>query len=162
MGATKRRRLLDPAIAVLAIASAVSGQLQLQPTYAATILPADNITVYQTSASTSYAPASTLPASLGTSVDATNQSSAGNSPVLVPPPVPANLPSTVALDLTAQPANFGPVVKGPFAGFSIELSVVSQVLGKTGASVQVPFLNYIQSAKSHELLAKRYWLTCHP
>lgn len=148
MRATKRRRTslasFCPVIAVAAICPLASAQLQVQPSIALTILPAANITVYQTTGTSAYTAPSVAP-TLGSSPVATNESAAGDSPILVPPNPPAGLPSTVSVDLTTTPANLSVVIKAPFAGLSIELSIVQQLIGKSGSLLQVPFLNYIQS-----------------
>ncbi|KDR78212.1 hypothetical protein GALMADRAFT_138334 [Galerina marginata CBS 339.88] len=66
--------------------------------------------------------------------------------VLNPPPIPNPAPSaayTIPLqrDATAVPGLSIPHVGGSFWGFSIEMSVISQVLGKNSSFLQVPFLN---------------------
>ncbi|KAF7290147.1 Glyco-hydro-79C domain-containing protein [Mycena indigotica] len=61
---------------------------------------------------------------------------------LNPPPIPADVMKTIPVNLL----NSGTVgmsikQKGSFMGFSIEMSVTNQVLGKNSSLIQVPFLN---------------------
>ncbi|KAJ3568101.1 hypothetical protein NP233_g5936 [Leucocoprinus birnbaumii] len=63
--------------------------------------------------------------------------------VLNPPPVPTDLTTSFTIQLQnggAPPGVSIPIV-GQFFGFSIEMSVVNQVLGKNASYIQVPFLN---------------------
>ncbi|KDR78253.1 hypothetical protein GALMADRAFT_119254 [Galerina marginata CBS 339.88] len=70
---------------------------------------------------------------------------AAYSPVVLnapPPPGPSAFPTQFPLTLTkAVPANASIPQNGSFFGFSVEMSVVNQVLGKNASVLQVPFLN---------------------
>ncbi|KAJ7200294.1 hypothetical protein GGX14DRAFT_466601 [Mycena pura] len=66
-----------------------------------------------------------------------------NPSTLVPPPVPS---PTILTTIPVALQNSGTVglsikQKGSFVGFSIEMSVTNQVLGKNSTFIQVPFLN---------------------
>ncbi|KAF8900473.1 hypothetical protein CPB84DRAFT_1847260 [Gymnopilus junonius] len=66
--------------------------------------------------------------------------------VLTPPAIPSPAPATaytlnLQREANAVPGLSIPHVGGSFWGFSIEMSVVSQVLGKNSSFLQVPFLN---------------------
>ncbi|KAF9529145.1 hypothetical protein CPB83DRAFT_853311 [Crepidotus variabilis] len=69
---------------------------------------------------------------------------------LIPPSPPG--PSAVPTSFALQVANSVPVAasmpqSGSFFGFSIEMSVVNQVLGKNASVIQVPFLNLMANLK---------------
>ncbi|PFH50113.1 glycoside hydrolase family 79 protein [Amanita thiersii Skay4041] len=80
-----------------------------------------------------------------TSANAANYTGAAayNPTVLQPPPVPPGLPTQYAIQLQngGAPAGVSIPQLGSFVGFSIEMSVVNQVLGKNASLIQVPFLN---------------------
>ncbi|KAF8970658.1 glycoside hydrolase family 79 protein [Flammula alnicola] len=66
------------------------------------------------------------------------------SPVTLTPPSPPGtaMPTSFALPMaTSVPAGASIPQNGSFFGFSIEMSVVNQVLGKNASVLQVPFLN---------------------
>ncbi|KAF5347305.1 hypothetical protein D9756_009946 [Leucocoprinus leucothites] len=67
--------------------------------------------------------------------------------VLTPPPVPSGLNQFPRVELQSQ-ANAVqglsiPHTTGSFFGFSIEMSVINQLLGKNSTFIQVPFLNLV-------------------
>ncbi|KAL0954363.1 hypothetical protein HGRIS_003354 [Hohenbuehelia grisea] len=67
-----------------------------------------------------------------------------NRTVLIPPPPPQ--PPSTAFGISLQPTadrvtGLSVRQSGTFYGFSIEMSVVNQVLGKNSSFIQVPFLN---------------------
>ncbi|KIJ61729.1 glycoside hydrolase family 79 protein [Hydnomerulius pinastri MD-312] len=71
--------------------------------------------------------------------------------ILTPPPIPNPPPNTqfgIQLSSSAQntPGLSIPQI-GPFLGFSIEVSVVNQVLGLNSSFLQVPFLNLMANIK---------------
>ncbi|KJA24861.1 glycoside hydrolase family 79 protein [Hypholoma sublateritium FD-334 SS-4] len=71
-------------------------------------------------------------------------SAAYNPTVLLAPPPPgaAAMPTSFGIDLvTSVPQGASILQSGNFFGFSIEMSVVNQVLGKNSSLLQVPFLN---------------------
>lgn len=73
-----------------------------------------------------------------------------NDTVLAPPPVPSPPPTTnynlPLLKASTSVANLSiPHVGGSFFGFSIEMSVISQVLGKNSSLLGVPMLNLISN-----------------
>ncbi|KAF9457308.1 glycoside hydrolase family 79 protein [Collybia nuda] len=65
--------------------------------------------------------------------------------ILIPPTLPAErAPTKFTLNLSANNAsvdNLSILQPGSFYGFSIEMSVITQVLGKNSSHLQVPFLN---------------------
>ncbi|KAG6872145.1 hypothetical protein C0995_012556 [Termitomyces sp. Mi166 len=65
-----------------------------------------------------------------------------NPTVLTPPPVPSGLNTQFVIQLQSSgTANLSQPQNGSFIGFSIEMSVVNQVLGTNSTLLQVPFLN---------------------
>ncbi|KAG5638703.1 hypothetical protein H0H81_010928 [Sphagnurus paluster] len=65
-----------------------------------------------------------------------------NPTTLVPPPVPSPFNTQFTLQLQNGGTNGLSIpVDGAFLGFSIEMSVANQVLGKNSSFIQVPFLN---------------------
>ncbi|KAF9554710.1 glycoside hydrolase family 79 protein [Agrocybe pediades] len=59
-----------------------------------------------------------------------------------PPPAASTFPTQITLQLTDAPMlNVSIPQKSSFFGFSVEMSVVNQVLGKNASFLQVPFLN---------------------
>ncbi|TBU60016.1 hypothetical protein BD310DRAFT_976178 [Dichomitus squalens] len=66
---------------------------------------------------------------------------------LQPPPLPSPMPATsFALTLPNQGQHMSGLSipqRGDFYGFSIEMSVVEQVIGKSASFIQVPFLNLL-------------------
>ncbi|KAF8995400.1 glycoside hydrolase family 79 protein [Cyathus striatus] len=69
-----------------------------------------------------------------------------NDTILIPPPIPDPAPATsytieVQRDAVNVPRLSVPHTGGAFWGFSIEMSVINQVLGKNSTFLQVPFLN---------------------
>ncbi|KAG6858937.1 hypothetical protein C0995_012791, partial [Termitomyces sp. Mi166 len=62
--------------------------------------------------------------------------------VLNPPPVPNGLTTQFVIQLqNGGTANLSLPQNGSFIGFSVEMSVVNQVLGTNSTILQVPFLN---------------------
>ncbi|KAJ6566783.1 hypothetical protein B0H19DRAFT_1138577 [Mycena capillaripes] len=95
---------------------------------------AAEITVYQANNQAAF---TTAPGATYTGVAAYNPTS------LVPPPLPTpavltNIPVNL---LNSGTPGLGVKQKGSFFGFSIEMSVTNQVLGKNSTFIQVPFLN---------------------
>ncbi|KXN82401.1 hypothetical protein AN958_02606 [Leucoagaricus sp. SymC.cos] len=78
---------------------------------------------------------------------ATTTLAAYNDTELVPPPVPTGLNRNFKVDLQQSAVNVPnlsiPHKTASFFGFSIEMSVISQLLGKNSTFIQVPFLNLI-------------------
>ncbi|OSD00696.1 hypothetical protein PYCCODRAFT_1437022 [Trametes coccinea BRFM310] len=76
-----------------------------------------------------------------------NAYNAYNNVRLQPPPLPNPLPPTeFAITLPSQAQNMPGLSipqRGDFWGFSIEMSVVEQVIGKNSSFIQVPFLNLL-------------------
>ncbi|CDO77500.1 Glycoside Hydrolase Family 79 protein [Trametes cinnabarina] len=76
-----------------------------------------------------------------------NAYNAYNNVLLQPPPLPNPLPATeFAITLPSQALNMPGLSipqRGDFWGFSIEMSVVEQVIGKNASFIQVPFLNLL-------------------
>ncbi|KAI8996272.1 glycoside hydrolase superfamily [Trametes punicea] len=72
-----------------------------------------------------------------------------NNVQLQPPPLPNPLPSTdFVINVPLQAQNMPGLSipqRGDFFGFSIEMSVVEQVIGKNASFIQVPFLNLLAS-----------------
>ncbi|KAJ7897684.1 glycoside hydrolase family 79 protein [Mycena olivaceomarginata] len=68
-----------------------------------------------------------------------------NPTTLSPPPLPTpSVLTTIPINLqNSGTPNLGIKQKGSFIGFSIEMSVTNQVLGKNSTLIQVPFLNLI-------------------
>lgn len=65
-----------------------------------------------------------------------------NPTVLNPPPVPPGLTTQFNIQLqNGGTPGVSITQEGSFVGFSIEMSVVNQVLGKNSSVIQVPFLN---------------------
>ncbi|KAF5371017.1 hypothetical protein D9615_010017 [Tricholomella constricta] len=63
---------------------------------------------------------------------------------LIPPPPPQDQPLAFTLNLAASNAsvpNLSIMQHGSFYGFSIEMSVVTQLMGKNASHLKVPFLN---------------------
>ncbi|KAF9649324.1 glycoside hydrolase family 79 protein [Thelephora ganbajun] len=72
-------------------------------------------------------------------------------PTTLTPPVVSPLPTPYFLQLTSDVNAVGGVsipIKGSFYGFSIEVSVVDQILGKNSSFIQVPFLNLMATLAS--------------
>ncbi|GLB45264.1 putative glycosyl hydrolase family 79 C-terminal beta domain [Lyophyllum shimeji] len=64
--------------------------------------------------------------------------------ILKPPPLPQDQSLTFTLNLAATNAsvpNLSIMQHGSFFGFSIEMSVLTQIMGKNASHIQVPFLN---------------------
>ncbi|KAL1943312.1 hypothetical protein VTO73DRAFT_4387 [Trametes versicolor] len=111
---------------------------------------------YVVSAVTVYGPlgAQGTPASSGAAPSATlgnaywtNKLNAYNNVRLQPPPLPSPLPPTAfSIAIPSQAQNMPGLSipqRGDFWGFSIEMSVVQQVIGKNASFIQVPFLNLL-------------------
>ncbi|KAF8952441.1 hypothetical protein BDZ97DRAFT_1640845, partial [Flammula alnicola] len=81
----------------------------------------------------------------GTAASANYTGSAAYNPTVLNPPAPpgpAALPTQFAIQLSGvAPPGASITQTGSFFGFSIEMSVVNQVLGKNASFLQVPFLN---------------------
>ncbi|KAJ7289361.1 glycoside hydrolase family 79 protein [Mycena rebaudengoi] len=97
-----------------------------------------DITVYHANNQAAF---TTVPGASYTGVAAYNPTS------LSPPPVPS---PTIVTSVTVQLQNTGTnglsvKQKGSFLGFSIEMSVTNQILGKNSSLVQVPFLNLMSN-----------------
>ncbi|KAF7315155.1 Glyco-hydro-79C domain-containing protein [Mycena indigotica] len=61
---------------------------------------------------------------------------------LNPPPIPNDIMKTIPVNLlNSGTAGLSIKQKGSFMGFSVEMSVTNQVLGKNSTHIQVPFLN---------------------
>ncbi|KAJ6577637.1 hypothetical protein B0H19DRAFT_932173 [Mycena capillaripes] len=92
------------------------------------------ITVYQANNQAAF---TTAPGAKYTGVAAYNPTS------LSPPPVPSpTMLTTIPITLqNSGTPNLSIKQKGSFIGFSIEMSVTNQVLGKNSTLIQVPFLN---------------------
>ncbi|KAA1475467.1 glycoside hydrolase family 79 protein [Dentipellis sp. KUC8613] len=70
--------------------------------------------------------------------------------VLQPPAVPSDPPVTTKFSLQLFSGGMGGMsikLPGDFYGFSVEMSIANQVLGKNSTFVQVPFLNLMASIK---------------
>ncbi|TFK33314.1 glycoside hydrolase family 79 protein [Crucibulum laeve] len=83
-------------------------------------------------------------------VPAVTTLAAYNDTILVPPPVPDPIPATsytisMPREASAVQGLSIPHVGAAFWGFSIEMSVINQVLGKNSSLIQVPFLNLMQN-----------------
>ncbi|OJT11294.1 Beta-glucuronidase [Trametes pubescens] len=111
---------------------------------------------YAVSAVTVYGPlgAQGTPASSGAApsatlgnADWTNKLNAYNNVRLQPPPLPSPMPPTAfSIAVPSQAQNMPGLSipqRGDFWGFSIEMSVVQQVIGKNASFIQVPFLNLL-------------------
>ncbi|KAI0659525.1 glycoside hydrolase superfamily [Cubamyces menziesii] len=76
-----------------------------------------------------------------------NAYNAYNDVQLQPPPLPSPMPATTfPITVPSQAQNMPGLSiaqRGDFWGFSIEMSVVEQVMGKNGSFIQVPFLNLL-------------------
>ncbi|KAG5336999.1 hypothetical protein C0989_011248 [Termitomyces sp. Mn162] len=69
-----------------------------------------------------------------------------NPTVLTPPPVPSGLNTQFVVQLQSSgTGNLSQPQNGSFIGFSVEMSVVNQVLGKNSTLLQVPFLNLMSN-----------------
>ncbi|KAJ3727373.1 hypothetical protein DFJ43DRAFT_1001722 [Lentinula guzmanii] len=81
-----------------------------------------------------------------TSADASSYTGAAayNPTTFDPPALPDPLPS-LSLDFNIQnnPSGLSITQSGAFMGFSVEMSVANQVLGKNSSILQVPFLNLL-------------------
>ncbi|KAF9054026.1 glycoside hydrolase family 79 protein [Panaeolus papilionaceus] len=65
------------------------------------------------------------------------------------PPGPSVMPTNFQIQLSpAAPPGVSIPLRGSFFGFSIEMSVVNQVLGKNASFLQVPFLNLMANLQS--------------
>ncbi|KAF8217332.1 glycoside hydrolase family 79 protein [Mycena galopus ATCC 62051] len=96
------------------------------------------ITVYGTKQQVAFTTTSQAPGATYTGVAAYNPGT------LVPPalPSPAVLTSPIPVNLqNSGTPNLSIKQKGSFMGFSIEMSVSNQILGKNSTHLQVPFLN---------------------
>ncbi|KAJ7123527.1 hypothetical protein C8R44DRAFT_783972 [Mycena epipterygia] len=110
----------------------------LLPLAQAEILPR-TITVYTAQGQAAFATAS---ASAGAA--AYSGAAAYNPTTLNPPPIPnPPPPSTFNIQLQSSTPGASIVQSGDFVGFSIEMSVSNQVLGKNASFIQVPFLNLL-------------------
>ncbi|TFK33319.1 hypothetical protein BDQ12DRAFT_441495 [Crucibulum laeve] len=111
-------------------------------------LPAlSSVTVY---GQIPLAQTATAASSVDPAAPAVTTLAAYNDTVLNPPPVPSPMPSTaytieMPRDAAAVPGLSIPHVGAAFWGFSIEMSVINQVLGKNSSFIQVPFLNLMQN-----------------
>ncbi|EKM76173.1 hypothetical protein AGABI1DRAFT_115938 [Agaricus bisporus var. burnettii JB137-S8] len=72
-----------------------------------------------------------------------------NDTELIPPPLPTSVVREFKVDLQRDAASVPnlsiPHKTASFFGFSIEMSVINQVLGKNSSHLQVPFLNLISN-----------------
>ncbi|KAJ7185827.1 glycoside hydrolase family 79 protein [Mycena filopes] len=96
------------------------------------------VTVYHTDQA-----AFTTSASAGAPAASYSGVAAYNPGTLVPPPLPSpSVLTTIPVNLqNAGTVGMSIKQKGSFIGFSIEMSVTNQVLGKNSTFLQVPFLN---------------------
>ncbi|KAH7922605.1 glycoside hydrolase family 79 protein [Leucogyrophana mollusca] len=70
--------------------------------------------------------------------------------VLQPPPVPSGLPTQFSIQLqgsTSAVSGLSIQQRGSFLGYSIEFSVIDQVLGINSSFLQVPFLNLMANIR---------------
>ncbi|KAF5334902.1 hypothetical protein D9611_009930 [Ephemerocybe angulata] len=68
-----------------------------------------------------------------------------NPPPIPNPPLPTAFPLALQRDVASTPGLSTPHVGGGFFGFSIEMSVINQVLGKNSTHLYVPFLNLLSN-----------------
>ncbi|CAK5267955.1 unnamed protein product, partial [Mycena citricolor] len=102
------------------------------------------ITVYHANDQHAFTTSTTSSPGASAGAQATYVGPAAYNPsTLVPPPVPTpTVLTTLPIQLQSQGTpNLGIPQKGSFFGFSIEMSVTNQVLGKNSSLLQVPFLN---------------------
>ncbi|KAF8162004.1 glycoside hydrolase family 79 protein [Pholiota molesta] len=124
------------------------------------LAPVQQCTAQNSSTSASltiyYAPGQT-PLGTGTGINAAVQTAAFddslqayNASTLVPPPPPGLLrcPPLCLPIPSVVPAGASIKQNGSFFGFSVEMSVVNQVLGKNSTLLQVPFLNLMANIQS--------------
>ncbi|KAM5530653.1 hypothetical protein V8D89_015674 [Ganoderma adspersum] len=108
---------------------------------AVTVYNQDGATVVSAAATETGAASATATASWLSSL------AAYNNVTLTPPALPSPMPSTafsISVMNSAQDVNgLGIQQAGDFFGFSIEMSVVTQVIGKNASYVQVPLLNLL-------------------
>ncbi|KAJ6590373.1 glycoside hydrolase family 79 protein [Mycena sp. CBHHK59/15] len=92
-----------------------------------------DVTIYQTNNQAAFTTAS---GAVYSGVAAYNPTS------LVAPPVPSpTIMTAIPIQLSSNTPGISIKQKGSFIGFSIEMSVANQVLGKNSSFIQVPFLN---------------------
>ncbi|KIY48442.1 hypothetical protein FISHEDRAFT_73638 [Fistulina hepatica ATCC 64428] len=86
-------------------------------------------------------------ATTGTAAASYTGAAAYDTTVLNPPDVPTNLSTQFGVQLQTGGSPPGASIKqsGAFMGFSIEMSVANQVLGKNSSFLQVPFLNLMSN-----------------
>ncbi|KAI0830342.1 hypothetical protein BC628DRAFT_1416627 [Trametes gibbosa] len=113
---------------------------------AVTVYGQQGMTMPTGAASTAAAPGateSTTPSSLSWITNL----AAYNNLTLVPPALPSPMPNTnFGITLRNNAANVNGLSvaqKANFLGFSIEMSVVQQVIGKNSSFIQIPFLNLL-------------------
>ncbi|KAG5645144.1 hypothetical protein DXG03_006861 [Asterophora parasitica] len=111
-----------------------------------------SLLVQVNAAVTVYHQTPTVPTPTSAAADAEYTGAAAYNPTtLIPPPVPSPLNTQFTLQLQSGGDVQGLSIpqEGSFLGFSIEMSVANQVLGKNSTFIQVPFLNLMSN------LAKR-------
>ncbi|KAF9484212.1 glycoside hydrolase family 79 protein [Pholiota conissans] len=108
---------------------------------------ATSITVYYVPGQTPLGTAAgTASAATPTSFDQSLQAYNASTLVAPAPPGASALPTSFALPIpTGVPVGASIKQNGSFFGFSIEMSVVNQVLGKNSTVLQVPFLNLMSN-----------------
>jgi len=98
---------------------------------------------------TVYDPSATSTATVNTAAAQYTGAAAYDTTVLNPPAPPTDLSKDFPVVLTSGGmTNLSIKQKGSFLGFSIELSVADQILGKNSSHLQVPFLNYMSNIKA--------------
>ncbi|KAJ7512818.1 glycoside hydrolase family 79 protein [Mycena galericulata] len=93
-----------------------------------------------------------IPMGIASAVSSTaTQLAAYNDTVLNPPPVPSPAPPTSftlsipAVNTSVPQAQLSIPIPGSFFGFSIEMSVITQLFGKNSTFIQVPLLNLLSN-----------------
>ncbi|KIK68723.1 glycoside hydrolase family 79 protein [Collybiopsis luxurians FD-317 M1] len=100
-------------------------------------LPAKAVTVY-------YAPGQNPFSTSSADAASYTGAAAYNPTTLDPPALPNPLPQlSLSFNIQANPPGMSITQSGAFLGFSIEMSVANQVLGKNSTLLQVPFLNLL-------------------
>ncbi|KAG8706428.1 hypothetical protein FRC09_002416 [Ceratobasidium sp. 395] len=95
---------------------------------------------------TVYNPTATPTVSINTAAAQYTGAAAYDTTMLNPPAPPGDLNKNVNVQLYAGGMdNLSIKQKGSFLGFSIELSVADQILGKNSSHLQVPFLNFMST-----------------
>ncbi|KAG9125174.1 hypothetical protein FRC07_008677 [Ceratobasidium sp. 392] len=118
----------------------------------AAVGPALAVTAHQPidkRAVTVYNPTATPTQSINTAAAQYTGAAAYDTTVLNPPAPPGDLNKNVNVQLySGGMDNLSIKQKGSFLGYSIELSVADQILGKNSSHLQVPFLNFMSTLKA--------------